>query len=783
MTDSDPDSITNINRSGGADLNAGRDITIGGDVVGRDKIIQNIQNIDQRARTAAEEAELARSFEAQRLAQGVSAFARRLQARAGESTDADKGGPYKGLLDYRLSDAEIFFGRDHAIRELLEHLQRSPLTVLHAESGAGKTSLLQAGISPHLIAAGHLPAYLRPYNVAPALALKRAFLPNLSDTPNLAQAPLRDFLTRVGDVLGTGTTLYIFLDQFEEFFTQLEEPARPEFVRELAECLDDESLNVRWVLALRSEYFANLASFRPRIRNPFENDYRLNRLTRDEARAAVAEPAAQRGISFEAGLIDTILNDLGKDEVAPPQVQLVCSTLYEALPSEAQVITRELYAVQGGAAGILRGHLGRVLKRDLPAGQRSIAQRLLEELITSDIHRVMRTQTELVDSLTARGVQTETLDAVLAQLVDSRLLRVEETEGEPAYELAHDYLLDEIKLDPAVQARKAAQELMEQELRAYRRYGALLPVDRLKVVERYRAELHLTSEAEELISKSRKAVQRERSKRRSALLLVGLIIAAIAAVFSVVWQLRSREAERGTQVDAMKLEAQQMSPLIRLEGGDMIFGTDAPYPDRIEAIAQTVKVETFEIERTEVTNRQYQLCVTSGHCTPPTDTTFTEPQSVSYPVVFVTARQAAEYCAWIDRRLPTEIEWERAARGLQGRPWPWGSEPPSATTANQFASGFKKLGARPVGSFLDGATPEGILDLGGNVLEWTSTPLFISSDKTIQRSVSWNGVDDAMLVVRDAAYTTAAPRITAAISAMSLDFSDSTLGFRCAKSS
>ncbi|CAG0936438.1 hypothetical protein TFLX_05311 [Thermoflexales bacterium] len=192
---------------------------------------------------------------------------------------------------------------------------------------------------------------------------------------------MRDFLARASNVLSTTTTLYIFLDQFEEFFTQLEETARPEFVRELAECPEDESLNVRWGLALRSEYFGNLASFRPRIRNPFENDYRLNRLTCDEAREAVAKPAAQRGISFEEGLIDTILDDLGKGEVEPPQVQLVCSTLYETLPSETRVITRETYAAEGGAAGILREHLGRVLKRDLPAEQRSIAQRLLEELI------------------------------------------------------------------------------------------------------------------------------------------------------------------------------------------------------------------------------------------------------------------------------------------------------------------------------------------------------------------------------------------------------------------
>ncbi len=109
MTDEASSSISNTSISGGVNLDAQRDVNIGGDVVGRDKIIQNIQNIDQRARTAAEEAEQVRSFEVQRLAQGVSAFAQRLQALAGESTDAGKGGPYKGLLEFRLSDAEIPF--------------------------------------------------------------------------------------------------------------------------------------------------------------------------------------------------------------------------------------------------------------------------------------------------------------------------------------------------------------------------------------------------------------------------------------------------------------------------------------------------------------------------------------------------------------------------------------------------------------------------------------------------------------------------------------------------
>ncbi len=501
--------------SGGVNFDTRRDVTIGEDVVGRDKIIQNIQHIYDRALTAVDRARQAKTVEAQYLAHGVSALALRLQARASDTTGATGGSPYRGLLEYQLSDAEIFVGRERAIRELLQHLANGPLTVLHSESGAGKTSLLQAGLAPRLIGAWHLPVYLRPYDANPALVIKRVFLSDLSQTPMLADAPLRDFLRQVSGVLGTQVTLYLLVDQFEEFFTRLDEALRNEFVRELAECLEDASLNVRWVLAVRSEYFGHLANFRPRIRNPFENDYQLKLLTRSEARLVVAAPLEKQGLGFEEGLIDQLLDDLGKEVIAPPQIQLVCATLYDGLPSEDKVITQALYQHEGAAAGILRGHLERVLSRDLPAEQRSAAKRLLESLITSEHQRIIRTHRELVDELSVRGITPQTLDVILNQLVDSRLLKVEETEIGLAYELAHDYLLDEIKLDPDVQARKAAQELIEQEVRTYRRYKALLSADRLQAIEPYLNDLHLTPEAQQLLNESQAAIQRERDKEEA----------------------------------------------------------------------------------------------------------------------------------------------------------------------------------------------------------------------------------------------------------------------------
>lgn len=138
--------------------------------------------------------------------------------------------------------------------------------------------------------------------------------------------------------------------------------------------------------------------------------------------------------------------------------------------------------------------------------------------------------------------------------------------------------------------------------------------------------------------------------------------------------------------------------------------------------AHRVYLDAFWMDQTEVTNAMYARCVQAGKCKfsveeAATEIHFDDPDYVDHPVVYVRWEWAQAYCQWAGGRLPSEAEWEKAARGTDERKYPWGNEPPSARRLN-----FNDLvgDTTPVGSYPLGASPYGILDLAGNVREWVA---------------------------------------------------------------
>ena len=153
---------------------------------------------------------------------------------------------------------------------------------------------------------------------------------------------------------------------------------------------------------------------------------------------------------------------------------------------------------------------------------------------------------------------------------------------------------------------------------------------------------------------------------------------------------------------------------------------------------RTVYVSAFWIDEREVTNAQYARCVADGACPPP-EMNFSylrmsyygDPQFDAYPVVWVNWYAAAAYCRWAGRRLPTEAEWEKAARGTDARKYPWGDRWPAGDLVNlcdvncpmdyrHYDINDNFDDTSPVGYFPKGASPYGALDMAGNVWEWVA---------------------------------------------------------------
>ncbi len=231
--------------------------------------------------------------------------------------------------------------------------------------------------------------------------------------------------------------------------------------------------------------------------------------------------------------------------------------------------------------------------------------------------------------------------------------------------------------------------------------------------------------------------------------------------------------------------------MVPVEAGEFLMGsTDADKDAGSDEKPQhVVYLDTFYIDLTEVTNAMYRACVEAGSCAPPEQTKssthddyYGNPDFDDYPVIYVNWSQAVAYCAWRGARLPTEAEWEKAARGADGRTYPWGEEIDCTRANYGGASGCTGDFAK-VGSYPDGASPYGLLDMAGNVWEWVNDwylDIFYevspfknpkgppSGERRIARGGSWNA---GAILMRVANRQYFAP-----------SYSDGYLGLRCARS-
>jgi len=234
-----------------------------------------------------------------------------------------------------------------------------------------------------------------------------------------------------------------------------------------------------------------------------------------------------------------------------------------------------------------------------------------------------------------------------------------------------------------------------------------------------------------------------------------------------------------------KMTGKDGMPLLFIPVGEFIMGSNNGNPE--EQPVHNVHLDAYWIDQAEVTNGMYAMCVQEGGCQPPSSTSsptrgsyYGNPKYSNFPVIYVDWNKAQAYCLWANRRLPTEAEWEKAARGTDGRTYPWGNNAPNSALLNFD----KNVGdSTEVGKYPAGASYYGALDMAGNVWEWVadwyasnyyansplSNPLGPSSGELrVIRGGSWNSdIYDTRSEFRDRGVP---------------DVTFNRIGFRCASS-
>jgi WD40 repeat protein len=370
--------------------------------------------------------------------------------------------PYKGLAAFEDSelDALLFFGREREIAAVAANVLASRLTVLYGPSGVGKSSLLGAGVARRLRELSGAPVVVHDsWAEDPASGLIASVRAECGELG--ATAGLVDTIAAAAQAAGE---LHLLLDQFEEYmlYHGVEGPlsdALPQLLRR-------PGLRVNVLVALRDDALAELDEFAGRIPELFGNLLRLDRLDRDEGRAAIVGPLARyselSGEEFTAedALVEAVLDEASTDEgVETPYLQLVLERLWER---ERAAGSRELRLATlseiGGARAVVREHVQGALER-LTVPEQEAAARVVRQLVTPSGRKVSHEAGDLAEYA---DVDPDELRGLLETLSRERLVRgVNGTPGAPTrYEIYHDVL------GPPILAWQGEQQLRRERLRA-----------------------------------------------------------------------------------------------------------------------------------------------------------------------------------------------------------------------------------------------------------------------------------------------------------------------------
>ncbi len=493
--------------------------------------------------------------------------------------------PYKGLDVFGEDDAELFFGREKLVDELLSKVKTSRTMFITGPSGSGKSSLVRAGLIPALKqgqvkgSERWLYATMKPGR-DPFEALGRA-VSHLAGTTN-AEDEIRakgmkdaSIFTRWCEILlkdRREKRFVLFIDQFEEVFTQVsKEEERVAFLNLLTHAADAENGRVILLFSMRSDFVPNCAVY-PELNATLNRQFiQIGAMQPDELVSAIAQPALRVGLKIDPDLIAQIINDMKGEPGALPLMSFALKDLFDSLQEKGGIhaLTLNDYLGRGGIQKSLERHADAAFA-NLNEHEKELTRVIFSGLIEVGRGTQDTKRTAIFDELVPANSKAKEVEVIIQKLADARLITTDESAGRDTVTISHEKLIDawpwlkklvNENRDVIALQNEIAEDAKEWEEHkndtSYLYSGARLGTAQEKMKEQ---KLVLSGLAQEFIEQGitqQEAERKSKEKLRKKIaigLISGIAVAIMLAVFGFV---QARLAnDKATEALARQLASQ-----------------------------------------------------------------------------------------------------------------------------------------------------------------------------------------------------------------------------------
>mgnify|MGYP001271240459 CR=1 FL=1 len=645
--------------------------------------------------------------------------------------------PYRGLLYFREEDAPFFFGREAAITQLTSAVQQHNLVAVVGASGSGKSSVVRAGLVSELrkdcdrvwevvtVVPTDRPVHALAAILMPLLEADMTETDRLVEMNKLAEAllsqsiKLREVVDRVLAKQPGTDRLLLIADQWEELFTLCKDDhARRCFIDNILEATAATKLSV--VLTLRGDFFGRaITDYRPLSDRVQGAQVNLGPMKWEELHLAIEEPAKKVGLTFEAGLVDLMLEQASDEPGHLPLLEFVLRELWKQRRSGE--LHHEAYRAMGQLEGAIAAKADSIFDRLNPQDQRRVQQIFLRLVRPGEGEADTRrraTSTELGEE--AQGL--------VKTLADERLVVTSRMAGsvEDTVEVSHEALVRHwahlkrwVDADRQFLVWQQRLNVMRKEWESGQRSADLL----LRGLPLREAEDWLTKRVEYFSPDERLFITasiNRRARGRMALATVaGFVLMAIGLT---VWLWGYSRDQALLKVQSLFVSIHVLPVMEEIAAGSFKQGDTQGRGDQFEKPQHQVTMKSFAMGKFEVTFEEYDRFALATGRLFPGDQGWGRGRR---PVINVSWEEAKAYAAWLSKatgngyRLPTESEWEYAARS-EGKDdlWAGTSTEDKLTEYAVYAKNSENRTAI-VGSD-QGREPNaiGLYDMSGNVFEW-----------------------------------------------------------------